>query len=117
MLDKASRNELGNKLVSHAKGPMFNAEEYKQYVVNGVMYRTMDVDKEKKSQIVGCVTIVDGPTYYSKLTRIIEVTYYDLTRYVLFKCDWADIQLNKGYKKDGYRFNLVNFNNLIHTGE
>jgi hypothetical protein len=73
--------------------------------------------KKKKSQNNGvCVTIEDGPTYYGKLTRIIEVTYYDLTRYVLFKCDWADIQLNKGYKKDDYGFHLVNFKNLIHTG-
>jgi hypothetical protein len=39
-----------------------------------------------------------------------------LTLYVLFKCDWADIQPNKGYKKDEYGFDLVNFKNLIHTG-
>jgi hypothetical protein len=116
-LDVAGRMELGDKLVSHAKGPMFDAEEYKRYVVNGVVYRTVDVDKEKKSQNSGvCVTTEDGPTYYGKLTRIIEVTYYDLTRYVLFKCDWADIQPNKGYKKDEYGFDLLNFNNLIHTG-
>jgi len=36
--------KLGEKLVSHAKGPMFDAVEYKQYVVNGVLYRTLDVD-------------------------------------------------------------------------
>jgi hypothetical protein len=73
--------------------------------------------KKKRSQNSGvCVTIEDGPTYYGKLTWIIEVTYYDLTRYVFFKCDWIDIQLNIGYKKDEYGFNLVNFKNLIHTG-
>jgi hypothetical protein len=114
-LAEVDRMALGEKLVSHAKGPMFNAVEYKQYVVNGVLYRTLDVDEEKKSQNSRvCVTTKDGPTYYGKLTRIIEVTYYDLTRYVLFKCDWADIQPNKGYKKDEYGFDLVNFKNLIH---
>jgi hypothetical protein len=116
-LAEADRRTLGEKLVSHAKGPMSDAVEYKRYVVNGVLYRTLNVDEEKKSQNSGlCVTTEDGPTYYGKLTRIIEVTYYDLTRYVLFKCDWADIQPNKGYKKDEYGFDLVNFKNLIHTG-
>jgi len=96
---------------------MFDAVEYKQYVVNGVLYCTLNVDKEKKSQNNGvCVTTEDGHTYYDKLTQIIKVTYYDLTRYVLFKCDWADIQPNKGYKKDQYGFDLVNFKNLIHMG-
>jgi hypothetical protein len=116
-LTEAERMTLGEKLVSHAKGPMFDAIECKRYVVNGVLYCTLDVDEEKKSQNSGlCVTTEDGPTYYGRLTQIIEVTYYDLTRYVLFKCDWADIQPNKGYKKDEYGFDLVNFKNLIHTG-
>jgi len=116
-LDEAGRMELGEKLVSHAKGPMLNAVEYKRYMVNGVLYRTLDVDEEKTSQNNGvCLTIEDGPTYYVKLARIIEVTCYDLTQYVLFKCDWANIQPNKGYKKDEYGFDLLNFKNLIHTG-
>jgi hypothetical protein len=89
-LAEADRMELEEKPVSHAKGPMFDAIEYKLYVVNGVLYRTSDVDKEKKSQNSEVrVTTEDGPTYYGKLTRIIEVTYYDLARYVLFKCDGA----------------------------
>jgi hypothetical protein len=59
---------------------MFDAIEYKRYVVNSMLYRTLNIDEEKKSQNSGvCVTIEDGPTYYGKLTRIIEVTYYDLT--------------------------------------
>jgi hypothetical protein len=87
-LDGAGRIELGDKLVSHAKSLMPDDKEYKQYVVNGVVYRTVNVNKEKKSQNSGmCVTTEDGPIYYGKLTRIIEVTYYNLTRYVLFKCD------------------------------
>ena len=61
-----------------------------------------------------CIPIVDGNTYYGKLTRIIEVEYYDTTRYVLFKCDWVDIRRERGYKEDQYGFMLVNFKNLIH---
>jgi hypothetical protein len=55
-LDKADRIELGEKLVTHAKGPMFDAIEYKRYVVNGVLYRTLDVDEEKKVKTVECVS-------------------------------------------------------------
>jgi hypothetical protein len=40
--------KLGEKLVSHAKGSMLDAIEYKRYVVNGVLYRTLNVDEEKK---------------------------------------------------------------------
>jgi len=45
------------------------------------------------------------------------VEYYDRTRYVLFKCDWAGIKKYKGYKEDEYGLTLVNFKNLIHMGE
>jgi hypothetical protein len=73
-------------------------------------------EKKKKSQNNGvCVTTEEGPTYYGKLTHIIEVTYCDLTRYVPFKCNLTDIQPNKEYIKDEYGFDLLNFNNLIHT--
>jgi hypothetical protein len=47
-LAEADKMALGEKLLSHAKGPMFDAVEYKRYVVNGVLYRTLDVDEEKK---------------------------------------------------------------------
>lgn len=36
---------------------------------------------------------------------------------MLFKCDWVDIQKDRGYKEDNYGISLVNFNHLIHTGE
>jgi hypothetical protein len=64
-----------------------------------------------------CVSTVNGKTYYRKVTQIIEVEYYDRTKYVLFKCDWADNTRNKGYKVDKYGLMLVNFKNLIHRGD
>jgi hypothetical protein len=66
-------------------------------VVNGKLFRTVAQDKGKTTQNSGmCVPTVDDNTYYGKLTRIIEVEYYDTTRYVLFKCDWADIRKDRG---------------------
>ena len=46
-----------------------------------------------------------------------ELHCYNESHYVLFKCDWTDITLNRGYKKDAYGFILVNFTHLIHTSE
>lgn len=59
----------------------------------------------------------EGITYYGVLTDIIELNYYDKLRYVLFKCDWADITQNRGQKKDDFGFTVVNFSHLIHTGK
>jgi hypothetical protein len=117
-MDETQLNELGKKLEWHSKWPMQTAFEYNRYVVNGMLFRTVPRDEGKTTQNSGvCVPGEDGHTYYGKLTRIIEVEYYDGTRYVLFKCDWADTKINRGYKQDEYGFNLVNFKNLIHTGE
>jgi hypothetical protein len=117
-MDDKRRAELGTKLVMHSKGPRQLALEYNHYVVNGMLFRTLSRDEGKTTQNSGvCVPTIDGNTYYGKLTRIIEIEYYDTTRYVLFKCDWADIKINKGYKEDEYGFSLVNFKNRIHTGE
>jgi hypothetical protein len=63
------------------------------------------------------VLTVDGETYYGKLTRIFKVKYYEMTRYVIFKCDCADITKDMGYKVDEYGITLVNFTNLVHTRE
>jgi hypothetical protein len=64
-----------------------------------------------------CVPTVDGDTYYGKLTRIIEVEYYIMTSYMLFKCDCANIRKDRGWSEDEYGITLVNFKNLIYTGE
>lgn len=61
-----------------------------------------------------CVPTVDGLTYYEKLTDIIEVEYYDMTKYVMFKCDWTDTMRDRGYEVDKYGMELVCFNRLVH---
>jgi hypothetical protein len=64
-----------------------------------------------------CVPTVDGEMYYGKLTDIIEVECYDRTKYILFKCDWADTTRDIGYKVNEYGLVLVNFKKLVHTGK
>jgi hypothetical protein len=83
--------KMGEKLVIRCRGSMVSAVQYNRYVVNEKLFHTIAYDVGKKSQNNGvCVLIVDGETYYGKLTQIIEVEYYDLIKYILFKCDWAD---------------------------
>jgi hypothetical protein len=105
--------ELGDKLVWHAKGLVKTTLKYNLFVVNGKLFHTVAQDEGKTTKNNGvCVPTVDGNTYYRKLTRIIEVEYYDTTRYELFKCDWADIRKDRGWSEDEYGITLVNFKNL-----
>jgi len=48
---------------------------------------------------------------------IVEVENYDRTKYVLFKCNWANTMRDRGYKIDDYDLVIVNFNHLVHRGE
>jgi hypothetical protein len=67
---------------------MVSVIQYSKHVVNGKLFRTIDYDVRRRFQNSGiCVPTVDGETYYGKLTKIIEVEYYDRSKYVLFKCD------------------------------
>jgi hypothetical protein len=106
---------MGEKIVMHCKGPRVSTIQYNRYVVNNMLFRNIAHNMEKRSQNNGvCVPIVDGEMYYSKLTQIIEVEYYDRTKYVLFKCDWADSIRGQGCTVDkNYGLTLVNFKNLV----
>jgi hypothetical protein len=116
-MDDVCRNELDGKIASHSIGPIRVAQEFKRYVVNGLMFRIKDYEKGNPTQNNGVCVFEDDATYYGQLTRITEVQYYDGSRYVLFKCDWANIASGMGYKTDEFGYSLVNFSSLIHIGE
>jgi hypothetical protein len=117
-VDDRGRKEMGDKLVMHCRRPKETAIRYNRYVVNGKLFRTRAHDAGKRTQNSGvCVPTVDGEMYYGKLTEIIEVEYYDRTKYVLFKCDWADTTRDIGYKVNEYGLVFVNFKKLVHTGK
>jgi len=52
--------------------------------------------------------------YYGALTNIIQLDYSGRYKFVLFKCDWVDI--NRGFKIDNFDMTLVNFNYCQHSG-
>ena len=81
-------------------------------------FRTKYFEVTRKTQNSGvCAVTEGGATYYDVLIDIIELNYSDKFRYVLFKCQWADVISGRGCKKDEFEFSLVNFSRLIHTGD
>jgi hypothetical protein len=83
-LDDRHKKEMGDKLVMHCKGSKETTIRYNRYVVNGKLFRTLEYDTRKRTQNKDvCVQTIDGEMYYGKLTKIIEVEYYDRTKYVI----------------------------------
>jgi hypothetical protein len=102
----------------HSRGLKETAVKYNRYVVNGKLFRTLAHDVGRRTQNRGvCMLTVEGEMYYGQLTDIVEVEYYDKTTYVLFKCNWADPKLDRGFRIDDYGLVFVNFNHLVHRGK
>ena len=125
-------NEMSTDLKFLARGPLDNATRFTAYNINGFKFRTLAREEGLKTQNSGvfltsntsCVSSsVDGNLrqadlpYYGKLEDIIEINYYGRFSVILFKCKWADTTRDKGYKKDCWNFNCVNFDRLIHIGD
>jgi hypothetical protein len=109
---------LGHKLVMRCRRLKETAVKYNNYVVNGKLFHTLAHDVGRRTQNSGVyVPTVEGETYYGQFTDIVEVKYYDRTTYVLFKCNWADPTIDRGFRIDNYGLVFVNFNHLIHMGE
>jgi len=109
---------LGHKLVMHCRGLKETAVKYNRYVVNVKLFRTLAHDVRRRTQNnCVCVPTVEGEMYYGQLTDIIEVEYYDRTTYVLFKCNWTDPTIDRGFRIDDYGLVFVNFNHLVHSRE
>ena len=90
----------------------------KHYVINGLKFRSLNVEANRKTQNSGIsVTTEGGITYYRVLIDIIELNYSGNIRHMLFKCTWVDDQNRRGYKTDEFGFPMVNFTHSIHGGE
>lgn len=111
-----------------AQGPAPYARRFTAYNINGFKFRTLSREQGLKTQNSGvflmsntsCVASsadrnarqADLP-YYGKLEDIIELNYYGKFRVVLFKCKWADATRDRGFKRDVWNFNCVNFSKLF----
>ena len=109
---------LTNTLITLSKGSYISINRLKQYVINRLKFRSLNVEGNRKLQNNGVSVVTEGGnTYYGVLKDIIELNYSGNIRHVLFKCKWVDDQNRRGYKTDEFGFPMVNFTHSIHGGE
>ncbi|XP_075665826.1 uncharacterized protein LOC142635575 [Castanea sativa] len=109
---------LTDALVTLSKGPYTLVNRLKHYVINGLKFRSSDVEANRTTQNSGVSVATEGGiTYYGVLRDIIELNYSGSIKHVLFKCTWVDDQNRRGYKTDEFGFPMVNFTHSIHGGE
>ena len=109
---------LIDTLITLSKGPYTSVNRLKHYVINGLKFRSSNVEGNRKTQNSGVSVVTEGGnTYYGVLTDIIELNYSGNIRHVLFKCKWVDDENRRGYKTDAFGFPMVNFTHSVHGGE
>ena len=88
----AEREKLSNKMRWLAQGPNTEVRWLKRYITNGFKFRIKGCDENKTTQNSGVSVVTEGDTcYYSVLTDIIELNYFDNFIYILFKCNWLTL--------------------------
>ncbi|XP_077249194.1 uncharacterized protein LOC143888641 [Tasmannia lanceolata] len=118
----------GNELVSEnlrwlARGPSPRVKKYNGCLINGFRFHTKMLERKRKTQNSGVILVARTPnyssrkdknpihadkSYYGVLTNIFELDYCGSRKALLFKCEWADYQADRGVKKDPLGFTLVN---------
>ncbi|XP_065628554.1 uncharacterized protein LOC136067129 [Quercus suber] len=106
---------LTDTLITFFKGPYTSINWLKHYIINGLKFRSSNVEANRKMQNSRVSVATEGGiTYYGVLIDIIELNYSGNIRHVLFKCTWVDDQNRRGYKTDELGFPMVNFTHSIH---
>ena len=112
------RTSLTGTIITLSKRPYPLVNQLKHYVINGLKFRSSNVETNRKTQNSGVSVVTEGGnTFDGVLTDIIELNYFGNIKHVLFKCTWVDDQNRKGYKTNEFGFPMVNFTHSIHGGE
>ena len=112
------REGVSVTLAALSKWPYIYVKRLKHYVINGLKFRSVNDEANRKTQNSGVSIVIKcGITYYGKLIDIIELNYSNNIKHVLFKCTWVDDQNMRGYKTDEFGFLMVNFTHSIHGGD
>ncbi|XP_075658683.1 uncharacterized protein LOC142628479 [Castanea sativa] len=112
------REGVSDTLAALSKWPYNYVKQLKHYVINGLKFRSVKDEVNRKTQnSVVSVTTDGGITYYGVSSDIIELNYSENIKHVLFKCKWVDDQNRRGYKTDEFGFSMVNFTHFIHGGD
>lgn len=127
MVATSSEHNLSDEIIKLAAGPTRRATRFSGYKINGFKFRTKSTDISKVTNHSGVCLEVNlrsyaskkdknpssgDVTFYGVLTDIIQLDYTCGTEYVLFKCDWVDI--NRGKREDEFKMTSVNFNHLLY---
>ena len=109
------REGVSDTLAALSKWPYIYVKQFKQYVINGLKFRSVNDEANRKTQNSGLSVAIDGGiTYYDVFIDIIELNYSDNIKHVLFKCKWVHDEHRRGYRTDEFRFPMVNFTHFIH---
>ncbi|KAF7821571.1 uncharacterized protein G2W53_027026 [Senna tora] len=115
---RAMNDDISDFVKGLSRGPNIVSKKFSRYVINGYRFHTRMHDGRCTTQNSG-VTVEaitrsfaiskdersrkDSLTDYGAITDIIELNYYELCKYVLFKCDWFEV------KEDKYGMEFVHF--------
>ncbi|KAL3834609.1 hypothetical protein ACJIZ3_009345 [Penstemon smallii] len=112
--------EVSDELLALASGPHFQISRCSGCIVEGVKYLTRERDSRRLTQNSGVSTesIHKGKTikFYGVLEDVIELSYVDNFRCVLFSCKWFDLQRHKPVKIDD-DFTSINVSKLWYTSD
>ncbi|XP_050280569.1 uncharacterized protein LOC126721563 [Quercus robur] len=110
------RDGVSDTLVALSK--YIYVKRFKHYVIDGLKFRSVNDEANRKTQNSAVSVATDGGnTYYGILSDIIELNYSDNIKHVLFKCKWVHDQHRRGYRTDEFGFPMVNFTHFIHGGD
>ncbi|GFZ03435.1 hypothetical protein Acr_16g0000590 [Actinidia rufa] len=90
---RANNSKVANdELWSLANGPNFLVKEYSGCIVNGVRFRTREVDNRRKTQNSGVLAEGDHEgkmhNFYGHLINVWEFEYICQKKVILFQCEW-----------------------------
>ena len=114
----SEREGVSDTLAALVQLPYIYVKRLKHYVINGLKFRSVNDEANKKMQNSRISVATDGDiTYYGVLSDIIELNYSDNIKHMLFKCKWVDDQNRRGYRTVEFGFPMVNFTHFIYGGD
>ena len=126
-LRKEKPDEVSEGLYALSVGPDLRVKFCRSCIVNGVRYRTVDREKNLRTQNSGVMVEVEGShddkpiEFYGVLKEVIELQYnsnLNIRRsVVLFQCDWYNLHgKTVGLRDDGH-FKSVNIQSFWYKSE
>lgn len=112
-----AESKCSHEIIAIVWGPNKIVRKFSGFLTNGYRYHTKGCEKFRKTQNSGVSVEADGQTYFGVLTDIYELDYFGSFKIILFRCDWVNITSPRGLKNDLDGVILVNFSQLIHTGQ